>query len=645
MVQLDYQRLDNLLNYLISLNTPIKLEELSKILNVSTRTLRSDIKQINDHILDYGASISLIRKEGYHIEYRNKRKFDDFWFHKDSGTFLFTSADSRIKFLLRIFLMSDQYYSQEYLLTTLFVSQNTLFNDLKTLKNMLNPYQLKIKNKSNIGYKICGSEQNIRDAINRLIFKDDLYSFITGNSSVIRDVCNNIDFKKFSTIFENFFCKLDSLESDFFKMNIFSYILLTVSRIKDGNELEYFEVNNFELRDSVKIELLKFIERLNKEFNLQINRYDQDFIIHIISENFPNLIDDSQQSKENLDLATKIVEDMLEDIENFVADSWVKDSTMKEQLINHILRVLKIHTIDGNRVNPILESVKNNFPYSFEIALTEIQKVETKYSLSFSEDEISYVALYFESAIEKYKAKKTHSISIAIICGTGQTLSSIIENRLRRSIPTVNFNIEKLSYGEYLSNKNLLSGKMIISTIPIIEESLDENIFYLDISNFEQNFSKIKKIIKSHKNKNSISLFEEKNILYLQEELSKLDLLNRITKSLELNDFVKNGFLEEVLKREEISNTLLDNVLAIPHPISNHLINKSTIFVVVAPRGVKWDKINKTKFIFLIAIKTSDIKNVEYIYERILRFTGSPSLQDELLKSPMLKTVEKIFKV
>ena len=112
MSQLSFQRLDNILNYLIVQTSPVTLENLSKFTKVSSRTLRSDIKAINDHIISHGAEITLLRKKGYLLSYTDKTIFDNFWSKDNAGTFLFTSTTSRLRYLLRIFLTSDTYITQ-----------------------------------------------------------------------------------------------------------------------------------------------------------------------------------------------------------------------------------------------------------------------------------------------------------------------------------------------------------------------------------------------------------------------------------------------------------------------------------------------------------------------------------------------------
>lgn len=236
----DYQRLDDIVNLLLDKKEAVHINDLSSYCNVSDRTIRSDINTINDYIESHGARIILIRKKGYVIEYSDKKSFDEFWSHQDTGTFLFTTSEARLTFLIRLFLTSEDYVSQEYLQSILFVSQNTLYSDLRTLRQYLSRYQLKIQNKSNLGYRVIGQEQDFRSAIVDLIFKSNFTEYLTASTSVEKDICNNINYDKFNKVYLHLFSKEIFIDSDYFHRNIFTSLLLTVSRIKLGHTLRFY---------------------------------------------------------------------------------------------------------------------------------------------------------------------------------------------------------------------------------------------------------------------------------------------------------------------------------------------------------------------------------------------------------------------
>lgn len=279
----DFQRLDNILNLLIQKNEPIHINELSSFCGVSDRTIRSDIHTINDYITENGATITLIRKKGYVINYIDKEKFDKFWTNQDSGTFLFTSSDSRIKYLIRKFLTTDDYITQDYLQSILFVSQNTLYNDFRILKKYFLAYNLKIINKSNLGYNIEGLEQNKRTAIIDLIFKENISDYITAKSNIERDFCHNINYDKFTKVFNNHFKDVILSDSDYFYRNVFTGIFLAISRIKSNNNIQQFK-QHIQLNTTINEIVEKFITDLENQFQIHITIFEKNYFQFLIAE-------------------------------------------------------------------------------------------------------------------------------------------------------------------------------------------------------------------------------------------------------------------------------------------------------------------------------------------------------------------------
>lgn len=636
MSKLDYVRLDDILNYLIVQKNPIPSDILCKDLNISIRTLRNDIRLINDYIGKNGARVKIVRKEGYQLQYDNKNKFDEFWSHEDTGTFLFTSSETRLQFLLRIFLTTEHFITKNYLLDTMFVSQNTLYSDLRKLKTMLAFYDIKIQNKSNLGYTVKGKEEDIRRAIVNLIFQDDLHDFIIEQTTTVKDVCANVDYDLFSELFYSLFDEIKLSNTDYFEKLTFVHLLLSVSRIKSGHKINHVLISQTKLSKKYDKFFIQFIREIENKFQIEISDNEKSYFLFILSENYPNIISSLYSVEHNEILADEIVKAIIHNLSTSVASNWVFDTDLHDNLKNHILRALNIQIINGSRTNPIIKQIKNNFPYAFELAVNEMSKVEIEFGLSFSEDEISFIALYFENAIEKHRSDDTNKLSVAIICGTGKIVSSIIESKLMRKFIGLLEKIDKLSYREYKAC-NCDEYDLIISTIPNIHDKT--NVYYLDISNFEQNFKNLEGLLK--KKRERITLFYPQLLHVVDRPMTKEQLLQHLSEQLVNENFVYDSFYQDVLQREKISNTVLDNVLAIPHPIKNS-VKKSAISVAILPKGILWNGSN-IKFVFLLAIKADDIQALEFIYERMIDFSTSLSLQERLLKDRSIDALNSIF--
>lgn len=634
MAVFDFQRLDNILNLLIQKNEPIHINELSSFCGVSDRTIRSDINTINDYITENGASITLIRKKGYIISYTNKEKFNLFWKNQDTGTFLFTSSDSRIKYLIRKFLMTDTYITQEYLQSILFVSPNTLYSDFRIVKKYFSSYNLKITNKSNLGYITNGQEQDKRAAIIDLIFKENISDYITGESNIVKDFCRNVDYNHFTALFNDYFKKTIQSDSDYFYRNLFNNIFLSVSRIKSGNTIQQFAQNI-----KLKIDINEIIDELENQFKININKLEKQYFQFLIAENFPNYINDDTEPI-NQELAENIVTTIYDVLSELTEANWLSDKTLKDSLLKHIKLFLNVQTIEGSRSNPILDTIKNNFPYAFDLAVACCQEVVNKYNIHFSEDEISYIALHFANAIEKHAENNQNQFSLAIVCGSGKTFSSIIETKIKRCFPNTFSKITKYSYANFINEQAYQSFDLIISTIPI-QASID-NLVFIDINNLELSMVKIKQRLENYeKITNEDSFLSPKRFMVLSKKTTKDDLLTKLDTILTNQQLVNEHFLEDIYKRENISSTVIGNNIAIPHPVGDSIL-KSHIYTIIAPKGITWDKQN-IKFVFLFAIKSEDTEKIESLYESLLEFISSKNKQELLLKTPTFETLSKIF--
>lgn len=120
---------------------------------------------------------------------------------------------------------------------------------------------------------------------------------------------------------------------------------------------------------------------------------------------------------------------------------------------------------------------------------------------------------------------------------------------------------------------------------------------------------------------------------------SKEDLLKLMGSKLEKLNFVKKGFTESVIKREEMYPTGLHGLnfgFAIPHTDSSFII-KPTIAIAIIPDGVNFkrmddsDKSIKSKIIIMLAINSPDTQ-LDALQTIVV------AMQDEFLWNEIFKT-------
>ncbi|MDD3402464.1 MAG: HTH domain-containing protein [Hespellia sp.] len=119
-----------LLNLIQNQTTHITGQALAKQLNVSPRTIRSDIVEINRCLVSCDAKISAERSKGYYLECADVTGFQELFKTDD----LLLTREDRIRYLTFQLCLSELPLNQYDLEDEMYVSKTTLENDIATLK-------------------------------------------------------------------------------------------------------------------------------------------------------------------------------------------------------------------------------------------------------------------------------------------------------------------------------------------------------------------------------------------------------------------------------------------------------------------------------------------------------------------------------
>lgn len=152
-------RLIIILKY-IQNNQCITLNETAKYLEVSTKTIKNDIKLLNE-LLEKHAFI-----EGEQGSYRlyiiNKDAFDVIKKNLYQVNRNLDTPKKRMAFLFKRLASSNTPLFIEDLAFDMNIGRSTIIGDIKHLNEELKAYSLCIKGKANQGIKLIGAELNIR---------------------------------------------------------------------------------------------------------------------------------------------------------------------------------------------------------------------------------------------------------------------------------------------------------------------------------------------------------------------------------------------------------------------------------------------------------------------------------------------------
>ena len=629
MSKFSYQRLDDLFDFFLLKKEPILIKDIASTINVSERTIRTDISNLNDYLIDKNAKIKLIRQKGYILDCEDEKKIIDWWgnFNKTEGYSLLGSLKERQNYLFALLLNEQKYYSVYELMEHLCISKNTLYIYLKNIRKTLSNYNLKLINNTNTGFKVIGTEYDKRKAILDLFLINDLQSYLVGFTDLEKLFLSNIDLDLLNTLESKHLYSLQLLDSDFYHKNIISTIALAIARVKEGLTINEISIEVPKLMDHALDAIYLFLKEIENSFSITLPINEINYFILTLSINVPRLI---KNPKNHPSESSIIVDELLTSIYETSNLNWTKDKILFEDLVNHIENFIKISSIDKERKNPILSTIINSFPFAYSLSLTHLGVIGKKYNIFFSEDEVGYIALHIAGAIERHKAK-TQQLNVIIVCGGGFAMSKIIESKINKKFPN-KFNIKKTySYAEFQLS-NISDIDLTITTLPFTQENTPTA--YIDMSNIDKAIDDLKYYLTDDQiNNNVMQLFNPENFYYFDtDKLSKKDLLVKMAVDLEKQNIVSEDFVSSVLERESLQTTLINDVIAIPHSMTMSA-NRSRVSVAIFPNGIQWEKDKKCNFIFLLALSKTDNEITDNLYDLILNLIDDKAITKQLLKA------------
>lgn len=623
-----YNRLNEIFDYVRQDNI-ISVNRLASLLHVTDRTIRSDIQIINEILEKNGSKIKLKRKTGYYIEINDQEKYNAFLYsikqNKMNNLELDTSQD-RIKYLLNILLYSNNYISLDDLADKIYVSKNTLQNYIKTLKNIFLKYNLEYISKTNVGIKVIGNENDKRKCLVENVLSFNFQNYVTGFTKDEYTLFEGIDLDLLKQIIANKLTVAQIKTNDFNFKNLIIHFALMISRIQFDC---YINTNN-----AIKIDdnYANFINDIAKEieeaFDITISEGEKKYIYsHLVANTRLNdLVSNDNKIK-------ALVEELLNNIYYDYNFDLRNDEILSHDLFLHFKSILNTKSLALNKRNPLLNTIKANFPLAFDITLTCITKIFNKPPYILTEDEIGYVSLHVGAAIERCFSGSLQRKSVILVCGSGQATTRMLEARLNVFFKDKIMIVHRASYNEFINytKRELLNIDFVISTIPLKSNYVPT--ITVDFSLNNQNIEDISKFLTSislDKMKKSNKFFDKNLFLHLDKIESKETLLKQMCHLMEEQNIVDNDYFDYVMERENLAKTNMNEIFALPHPM--RLCAKDTkVAVAIIDEPLTWYKQDTVQIIFLLAIKQGDQQDIEHLYDIFIEIVNSPKLQQNII--------------
>lgn len=612
---------------------PYTAKDLATLIDYSSKTIRDDIKQLNNLLFDNGAYIESKSGVGYKFVINDKEKFSifiqDIW-PKYAIEDEMNSQDYRINYIAVKLIRKYDYIKSDDFLDELYISKSQLNMDLKILKEKLSAYRLKIVSKPHYGMKIIGSEINIRkflaNNIDGLISKED-YKTLSNITDFSIDTIHSIE----SMVFKTF--KKYNFVTNLVKYNNFLiYLIISLYRVSEKREIEEIDNDNIKSKNKeiskVSLEIYNEICRLYK---IKFNEAELFYIDINLSTNTDSI------NTNDLKLE-KLIDYILEKIKIAMNINLVDNVNLKSSLKAHLGPMIERGKIGIKLKNPLLEDIKKDH-IALECAKISKYYIQKKYKINIDEDELGYIALHFSAAIAE-KRENLNKKNVLLVCASGKATAKVLKYRFLHEFSKY---INILDTSDYLKLKeiNIKKYNLIVTTIPL---DLYTDIPVVEVSAYlyKKDISQILRILKNKNIFDNIKcLFDRELFFNIKENCNHKDILDFLSKKVNKRTGIDSKiYYKELIDREELASTCFENKVAIPHPL-NSVCNENFISVLINKNSIKW-KNQKVNIVILINInELIDNEIVENFYKILSEYLTN---NDKILKSMQAENLEEFLK-
>lgn len=579
--------------------------EISNLINFSSKTVREDIKELNMLLTANGAIIESKPGVGYYLTIKNKEAFSLFikevWpkYALDDGL---NSQEYRVNKIILDLITESSYIKSDTYLDLLFISKSQLNQDLKVVREILSENHIEITSKPHYGMKIKGNEIDIRHFL--VSHVEDMSKI---NANILQDI-SSIETSKIndiSTFVLNQF-KHYGFDTNLVKYNNFiNYLIISISRIQNGYFIskENKDEPIYEKYSSIYKLSLSIANDVEEKFNINLDDKEVEYLyINLLSK-----IDSYTPSEYNENIE-QIIERTLMAIKNTLSIDLSNDLDLKYSLMIHLNPMIKRIKYGINLKNPLLEDIRRDH-VAMECAKLCSSYLEEIYRININNDELGYIALHFSASMAKLR-ENLNKKNILLICASGRATARVLKYRFMHEFSKYINNLDTSDYLMAIS-MDLSAYDLIVTTIPV---TIDTEVPVIEASAYLYK-KDVKKILDVLRGDDSIeevkALFDKKLFIRSSEKiiLERDNVLNKMIDDIvESKDINKKIYYEEVIKRENLTSTSLDNCVAIPHPLTQ-VNSDNFISVYLSTDSINWSG-KKVNIVLLLNISDNIDKNI-----------------------------------
>lgn len=605
-------------------NDYLSANEIANYLNVSNRTVRSDIKYINSELVK--ELIVSVKGRGYKMN-RTLYSVEQL----AEIVTAYTNKESEI--LLKIgyqLLMHQQPMTVDQLENDFGLTRSEVNDYLNRIQSWCTSFDINVNISKKKGITVNGNEMNIRNAILHL------NQLSTKHQTVEQFILNEIPEAHIQMIFQIIKNNLSDYQIQTSDIRIRQLLIHLIIIFKRNNDNDASWV----VDEESQIIAQHCIDEINRKLAYGLSDETAKLFSFFISYYF---------NKYDLGLEKVFVKSyidrMIYQMEKSVGVNFTKDKALRDNVYSHFsrtyLRIAKNVYIN----NPLTEDIKKHYPFVFNTLYETVNHLSKDAKINLVEDEIAFLALHFQSSIDRNEKNR---FNIVITCYYGLGISSLLEAKIANLDDRIHV-IDTLKL-ENVSQYDFSGVDALITTHFIDKFQVPDTLQVMEVSPLFSNedANKIQSFIR-HKQNPVLNQDELAAIQFdVHSDKQELTEASYVFEQAQIifgdNHSVSEKYIQSALEREKFSSTFIGNGISIPHGDPEKVL-KSHVVIFKNMQGFGW-KQNRAKLVFFLAIAEQDIPAMKKIIHTIANLTENDVdqllvLEDQILRDKVIQLVKE----
>lgn len=604
----------------IEMQSVCSVESLAAKLDVSQKTIRNDIKELNCLLGGYACignnkgicKLIVFAPKGF-TEIRNK-------IYKQED--LFNSSHTRMAYMFWQLMHAEEPYLTDDLSEEMKVARTTTISDLNRLRKAIEKYDLKIKGKANTGLALCGDEYKIRLFILENIYEQLYLNFPLGQ--IIREKL--YDFQERLS--------MDALGFGFF----YRFFVVMIQRMESGHTIKKLEPKYEELYGSSAYMIVdEFLNEIEQVKGYKISKEERLFLsISVAGMRTPA---NTAEIEQKISISEGVADLIIEILDRIKAELnvTVVANELFDDFVYHVFFMINRLKYGFHIYNPMVDDFKNKYSVAYKMAEIAKGVLEERVGIEMTEDEMGFLAAYLGVFLLEQEPEEKRC-KIAIVCGSGKIIGRLIENQLKKV-----FDVEpefEFFYGIFDENRKDDFDYIVTTTelhmdtktpVVFMDEVFDREYIQRKFENMRY-LSEAGRTIRKGIDSLFMNLLDETRFFVLDQESSYDENVDRMARALTNQGELDAGFAQRVREREKYSTMVLDQNIAFPH--TKNMLSKLTLAMGVFPDMLKDDKYGNIRIIILLGIPESmeDDTVLVRLYDDILSIGKKPDVIPKIQK-------------